>query len=73
MALPKLLGTMMLRSRSRILMPSSSRSLSSNVGPGLAVTVSSLRPEVQVLHKQVTQFVRDQVLPLSLFFHRTAR
>jgi len=31
----------------------------------LAVTVADLRPEVQHLHSQVTEFVREKVLPVE--------
>jgi len=34
-------------------------------GSGLAATVADLRPEVQKLHSQVTEFVRERVLPIE--------
>ena len=35
-----------------------------SIGP-LAVAVSSLRPEVQRLHKDVTEFVREKIFPVE--------
>ena len=35
-----------------------------SIGP-LAVAVSSLRPEVQRLHKEVTEFVRENIIPIE--------
>ena len=35
-----------------------------SIGP-LAVAISSLRPEVQRLHKDVTEFVRENIFPIE--------
>merc|ERR1712032_1304368 len=52
-------------SRSLPILSARGFSSSSSRASGLAVTVADLRPEVQHLHSQVTEFVREKVLPIE--------
>ena len=53
-----------LRKTTSGLLKTTSTASTSSIGP-LAVAVSSLRPEVQRLHKHVTEFVREEIFPVE--------